>query len=201
MASMVIASALDHPPVTFALYGHPLVFSLLPFFVLGAAKPLGLRTKILPAVSSLDTIFVDLRIDPCTQGLQMYEATDLLLRRRPLQPDVPCLIWQIGAVETRLYSEASSQPDRFERIKEYLLRFYPPNTPMFAIYSASLPLVPPTMTKFTLDKIEDVADVLHQGVTVFIPPIATRSIEDQDLLVAMDEAVHLRQLTRSPLDP
>src|SRR5262249_34255756 len=58
MASLVVEAALDHPPVTLALYGHPLVYSLPPFLVMAAADVLGLRVKVLPGVSALDTLFV-----------------------------------------------------------------------------------------------------------------------------------------------
>lgn len=136
MTSLVVDAALDHPPVTFALYGHPLVYALPPFIVIAAAEAPGLRVKVLPGISSLDAMFADLRFDPCTQGVQMYEATDVLLRKRPIQPDVPCFLWQIGTVGSRLYTEASSKPDRFSKIKEYLLNFYPADHRMFAVYSA-----------------------------------------------------------------
>src|SRR4051812_20143998 len=48
MTAKVIEAALDHPPVTFALYGHPLVFAWPPFQILRVASLLGLRTKVLP---------------------------------------------------------------------------------------------------------------------------------------------------------
>lgn len=195
MAAKVVESALSHPPVTFALYGHPLVYSLPPFMVIAAAEAIGLNVKIVPGISSLDTLFVDLRFDPCTHGVQMYEATDILLRQRPLQPDVPCFIWQIGAVESRLYSTATSAPSRFLRIKEYLLKFYPANHPMVAVYSSSMPLVASTLTEFTLDTIEEVAGDLHQGVTVYIPPIKGREIADSNILTEMDDVGHLQRVT------
>lgn len=197
MASLVVEAALDHPPVTFALYGHPLVYALPPFMVIAAAEALGLKVKVLPGISSLDTMFADLRVDPCTQGVQMYEATDLLLRQRPIQPDVPCFIWQIGTVGSRIYSEASSKPDRFKKIKEYLLQFYPADHKMVAVYCPDIPLVPVSLTEFTLATIEDQATSLHQGVTVFIPPVQMRPVADPDLLTSMDDLEQLREVTLS----
>jgi len=197
MASLVIDAALNHPPVTFALYGHPLVYALPPVIVLAMAQLIGLRVKVMPGISSLDTLFVDLKFDPCTYGIQMYEATDLLLRKRPIQPDVPCFIWQIGTVESRLYTESSSKPERFRHIKEYLLQFYPPNTPMIAVYSSSMPLAQSSLTEFTLETIEEKADELHQGLTVYIPPINIREVQDQDLLKAMDDTTYLKEVTQN----
>jgi len=195
MAATVVNAALAHAPVTFALYGHPLVYSLPPFIVISAAAAIGLKVKVLPGISSLDTLFVDLRFDPCTQGVQMYEATDILLRQRPLQPDVPCFIWQIGAIESRLYSTAQSMPARFVKIKEYLLKFYPADHKMIAVYSSSMPLVPSILTEFTLNTMEEIAADLHQGVTVFIPALEIRQISDTSILMEMDDPTHLKQVT------
>ena len=63
---------------------------------------------------SLDALLADLRLDPVVHGIQMYEATDVLLRRRPLQSDVPAILWQIGPIETCLHSQAVSLPGRLE---------------------------------------------------------------------------------------
>ncbi|MBC8164373.1 MAG: hypothetical protein H7Y20_00725 [Bryobacteraceae bacterium] len=195
MAAMVVEAALAHGPVVFALYGHPLVYALPPFFVIAAGEAVGLNVKTLAAVSSLDTMFVDLRVDPCTQGVQMYEATDLLLRQRPIQPDVPCFIWQIGTVGTRIYSEHASKPERFSAIRDYLAQYYPLDHEMVAVYSPNLPLAPAMLTRFTLKTIESVADQLHQGVTVFIPSVEFRPVNSDAMLDEIDDLGRLRELT------
>jgi hypothetical protein len=45
-------------------------------------------------VSSFDTLLVDLGMRHRPGTGSRYEATDLLLRRRPIQNDVTCVIWQ-----------------------------------------------------------------------------------------------------------
>src|SRR6185369_17226194 len=116
MAAAVIEAARHHPPVAFAIHGHPLVAVNAPFLVLEMAKEFDLRVRVLPCISAIDTVLADLRIDPVVSGIQMYEATDLLLRRRPLQPDVPAILWQIGPLETALHSTQPSRPERFHRL-------------------------------------------------------------------------------------
>ena len=112
MAAHVVEAALDHPPVTFALHGHPLVAVAAAVSGAGACGALDLRVTILPGVWALDALLADLRLDPVVHGIQMYEATDVLLRRRPLQSDVPAILWQIGPLETCLHSQAVSLPAR-----------------------------------------------------------------------------------------
>lgn len=196
MAARVIDAALDHAPVTLAIHGHPVVAVYAPFLILDMAELLGLTVRILPGISAMDCVFAELKIDPCVHGLQMYEATDLLLRGRPLQADVPALIWQIGNLETRLHTSRVSKPERFDRFVNYLLRFYPVGHNVVAIYVAPHPLMPSTIRQFPLGKLREHAEHLHAGFTLYIPAVAERAIEDIDLLRKIDSPEHLRDITR-----
>jgi len=197
MAARVLDAAMDHPPVTFAMHGHPIVGAYAPFLIRDMARLLDLEVLVLPGVSAMDCLFADLMVDPCVAGMQMYEATDLLLRRRPLQPDVPALIWQIGCVETRLHSQRVSKPERFERLRTHLLRFYPPEHQSTAVYSTPHPLMPSTVHRFALQDICAHAQSLHAGFTLFIPAVCERPVEDHDLLRQMDSVEHLCRITVS----
>jgi uncharacterized protein YabN with tetrapyrrole methylase and pyrophosphatase domain len=196
MAASVVAAALDHPPVTFAIQGHPLIGVYAPFLVLRMARELGLEAVVLPGVSALDAIAADLRIDPCSDGLQMFEATDLLLRGRPLQPDVPALLWQIGAVETSLHTTRSSRPERFARLRRHLLEYYPPDHEVAAVYCSPHPLMPALTLRFPLERIADYAAELHPGYSLFIPAVLDRPVVDRELLASLDSREHLRAVTR-----
>lgn len=198
MAARVLNAALDHPPVTFAMHGHPIVGAYAPFLIRDLAALLDLEVLILPGISAMDCLFAELMVDPCVVGMQMYEATDLLLRRRPLQPEVPALIWQIGCVETTLHTMRVSKPARFERLRSHLLRFYPPRHEVSAVYSTPHPLMPSTVRRFALREICDHAHVLHSGFTLFIPPTIERPIEDHELLRQIDSVEHLGRITHGP---
>jgi len=195
ISSAVLQAALNHPPVVFAVHGHPMVYVYPSQQILRAAEAFGLRTTVTPGISAFDTLCADLRLDPGMQGLQMYEATELLLRRRPLQPDVPCLLWQIGAVESTLHSEATSVPARFTRIKAYLLRFYPATHRVTAVFSSMHPLVPSQLIEFELGNMEAEHAQLHPGFTLYLPPVGVRPIVDEDLLRELDDVTHLRAFT------
>jgi uncharacterized protein YabN with tetrapyrrole methylase and pyrophosphatase domain len=86
MAARVVEAALDHPPVTFALHGHPLVAALPPFLVLELAAALDLRVTILPGVSALDALLADLRLDPVVHGIQCVAAPAAAAERRAGDP-------------------------------------------------------------------------------------------------------------------
>ena len=126
----------------------------------------------------------------------MYEATDLLLRRRPLQPDVPAFLWQVGNLESRLHTERVSLPRRFERFVAYLRNFYAAEHPVIAIYAAPHPLLPADTLRCNLGELPAHAGLLHAGFSLFVPAVAARPIRDAGLLADMDDPDHLRRITR-----
>ena len=197
MAARVIESALDHAPVTFAIHGHPLVAVHAPFLVLDLAKALDLRASVLPGISAFDAILADLRLDPVVSGVQMYEATDLLLRRRPLQSDIPAILWQIGPIETCLHSTAASRPERFARLIRHLCLFYPPHHEVVAIFCSVHPVLPATLLRFPLQEMGQYAEPLHAGFSLYLPAVTSRAIGDFELLEKLYSTEHLRRITLS----
>ena len=195
MAARVVDAALDHPPVTFAIHGHPLIAAHPPFLILELAHALELQVTVLPGISAIDTILADLRLDPVVHGVQMYEATDLLLRRRPLQPDVPAIIWQIGPIETCLHSMRVSRPDRFSRFIAHLQQYYPAQHELVAIYCSPHPILPPAIFRFALEDMGQYAGEILSGFTLYVPPIASRPIQDYDLLAKLYSVEHLLDIT------
>jgi hypothetical protein len=167
-----------------------------PFLVLELANALGVRVKVLPGTSAIDTLVADLRIDPVVHGVQMYEATDLLLRRRPLHNDVPAIIWQIGSLETGLHNQRVSRPERFARFVAHLRQYYPPRHQVVAIYSSPHPLLPPAILRFALEDMGRYAEEIHAGFTLYVPPAVGRPVQDWDLAAKLYSVDHLRNLTR-----
>jgi hypothetical protein len=167
-----------------------------PFLILELAHALELQVTVLPGISAIDAILADLRLDPVVHGVQMYEATDLLLRRRPLQPDVPAIVWQIGPIETCLHSMRVSRPERFARFIAHLRQYYPPRHEVVAIYCSPHPILPPAIFRFALEDMGQYAGEIHSGFTLYVPPTASRPIQDYDLLAKLYSVEHLRDITR-----
>jgi precorrin-2 methylase len=195
MTARVLDAATDHAPIAFAVHGHPLVGVHAPFAVAAAAAERGLTVRVLPGISALDALLADLGIDPVVMGIQMFEATDLLLRRRPLQPDVPAVIWQVGNLESRLHTSRPSRSTRFARFRDHLLRFYPGDHPVTIYYAPPHPLVAARIVVVRLADLPSEAGQLHAGVTLYLPPAFERPIVDLELLGVIDDPVHLNDIT------
>jgi uncharacterized protein YabN with tetrapyrrole methylase and pyrophosphatase domain len=195
MSAAVLCTALDHAPVTFAIYGHPTVYVYPTRQITRAASYLGLSVEVLPGISSLDTMLIDLGLDPGLDGLQMYEATEALLRERPLQSDVPCLLWQVGVVESSLYSRAQSSPERFRRLQRYLLRYYPAAHRVQVVYTSGHPLVHSEVASCSIDELPEHLAIASPVATLYIPPAEVRAIVNPELADKLTSVDHLGQLT------
>ncbi len=195
MAARVLDRALDSPPVCFASYGHPTVYVRPTTLIQRGAAALGLEVSVLAGVSALDAIMVDLNLDPGPEGLQMYEATDALARRRPLQPDVPCLLWQISAVENGLYTRRRALAERFVRLQRYLLDVYPPEHEATMVLSASYQLLPAWKETLPLGELAERLAAGLQAGTLYIPPVAPRPVSDDDVVRDAYDAARLERLS------
>lgn len=195
MATQVIEAALEDSPVCFATYGHPQVYVYPTYLIKQAAALLDLNVHIIPGISAIDTILIDVGIDPGPQGLQMYEATDVLVRERPFQPDVPCLLWQVASLESALYSDQRGNSERFLRLEQYLLQIYPAEHPVTMVLSSTYPLLDPLKETFPLRELSSrLAQGLQSG-TLYIPPIEQRTIRNQKLLREVYDEAHMREIT------
>ena len=197
----VTRSAVRWPPVAIAVYGHPLVYVVLANWLLKEPPP-GLRVKALPAVSALDCLFTDLNLNPADAGLQMYDANQLLLKRRPLQPDVPCLIWQPRIVESTYYTRAWSRPQRFRRLRDYLLGFYPKDHHVVVALSATTTRhTAPRLKRIALGRLEQAHRALDLGATLFIPATHDRPVADASFEALALSPAHLAEITYSRRTP
>ena len=82
-------------------YGHPGVFVTPGHRAIAIARENGYRAQMLAGISAQDCLFADLGIDPSRPGCLTYEATDMLLRDRPLAPSSHLVLFQVGLIGIR----------------------------------------------------------------------------------------------------
>jgi uncharacterized protein YabN with tetrapyrrole methylase and pyrophosphatase domain len=186
MAAEVIAAAVADPPVCLATYGHPWVYCYPTTLITQAAGHLALHVEVFPGVSAFDTLIVDLGMDIADNGIQMYEATDLLLRRRPIQNDVNCVIWQPTVACDPTCPADWYEAQQFMPLQNYLLGFYPPDHEVSLVTSKTFPLTRSVVQRLRLG---DLASELSgaPGVgTLYIPALTERPVEDIELMALME---------------
>ena len=110
-------------------YGHPGVFVLSTHRAIAIARREGHRAVMRAAVSALDTLCADLGIDPSQPGLQTFEATDMLIRRRRVDICVHLVLWQVGLIGELGYRRKGFLNSGFSLLLDYLEEAYGPATP------------------------------------------------------------------------
>lgn len=185
MAAEVVSAAMTESPVCLAVYGHPWVYCHPTALISRAAIPLGLHVEVFAGVSAFDTLLVDLGTDIAENGVQMYEATDVLLRRRPLQRDVTTVLWQPTVVGDPTYPSGPYAREQFLPLQDYLLTFYPADHRVKLVTTKTHPLARSTVETFELKTLaEHLAGAPSVG-TLYIPPAVDRPVEDDALLEYM----------------
>ena len=185
MAATVVSAALTETPVCLAVYGHPWIYCYPTTLICRAAPLLNLHVEVFPGISSFDTMLVDLGTDIAIGGVQMYEATDLLLRQRPIQNDVTCLIWQATIVGDPTYPDHPHGVEQFKPLEEYLLRFYPVDHETTLVMTKTFPLLRSIVQRFPLNELAAELARAPQVGTLYIPPASERPILNTELLNRM----------------
>jgi uncharacterized protein YabN with tetrapyrrole methylase and pyrophosphatase domain len=200
IADAVIQTAIDNPPVALALYGHPMVCVATSRMIRQTARMRHLTVTVLPGISSFDCLLVDLNIDPTDPGLLQYEATHALLFQPNLDTTIPCIIWQIGVLETSLHVSSSSRPERFQRLQSYLRRFYPGHHEVALAVTSMSPLNDPDIHWVTIDCLPDAYERITGLTSLFIPPADKPILIDHDLALLLEDQGHADRLTPSPTE-
>jgi len=185
MASEVVNAALDEAPVAFVTYGHPLFYCYPSTLIERAAQVLDLKTRVIAGISSLDLILADLGIDPGSDGLQVYEATDVVIRRRAIQDDVTCVLFQAPIALESLNRPGHRKPEDLRLLQDHLLKYYPPGHVASFVTLRIHPLLDSIVQKVAL---KDLAGLLERGSnigTLVIPPVKPREIAEHDLAERM----------------
>jgi tetrapyrrole methylase family protein/MazG family protein len=100
IAQEICTQAEQHPPVLYAVPGHPLIGEASVQLILRQAREHGLSTSIVAGLSFLEPVYTALELDPFSSGMQMIDATDLAVLRSDeiagkVIPTIPLLVAHI----------------------------------------------------------------------------------------------------------
>jgi precorrin-6B methylase 1 len=188
MAAEVVSAAVSDAPVCLATYGHPWVYCYPTTLINQAAPLLGLRVAVFPGISAFDTLLVDLGTDIAADGIQMYEATDVLIRRRPIQNDVACVIWQPTVAGDPTCPSKPYPAAQFEPLQEYLLGFYPADHEASIVTTKTHPLMRSVVKHLRLGDLAVTLSGDPDVGTLYIPALRQRPIADGALMEFMTTA-------------
>lgn len=167
----VVATIIEHvrkpQDVCVVFYGHPSVFDRTAHDAVDRARVEGFPARILPGITAEDCLYVDLGIDPGASGMQSFDATDFLVRRRTPDLTVPLILWQVGIVGG---SRTTGEVRRagLEILAERLAELYGGEHELVVYEATPFPVGRPMIERCVT---RDLADAGVTGLsTVYVPP-------------------------------
>jgi tetrapyrrole methylase family protein / MazG family protein len=157
-------------PIAWLTPGHPVIFDSVSASLLSEGKARGWKVRVIPAISSIDTMLAELGYDPA-HGMLIHEATGLVRRRIPVVRSVALMLLQpaVFDVNVAIIAADSAGPD-LSPLRDYLCEFHAPEHRCAFIRSASK-LGERDLVTWTL--LRDLALVPYErvaGSTLFVPP-------------------------------
>jgi len=168
-----------------AFYGHPGVFAKAPHDAIAQARAEGFEASMEPGVSAEDCLYADLGIDPGRVGCQHYEASQLLIYRRVLDPSAYLVLWQVGIAGDRTYKRFATSPAHRQLLVDRLLETYPADHAVIVYEAATLPIASPRMETVALRDLATAPLYMHS--TLVVPPCAP--LQRDDAMLARIEAL------------
>jgi precorrin-6B methylase 1 len=162
--------------VCVVFYGHPGVFVDPGPEMMRRAIDHGVKAIMLPGISAADALYADLGVDPGRDGIQMFSATDFLLRRRHIDSSVPLVLWQMGAIGQE---HGASEPERryLGVLAERLAEIYPPDHDIVMYEAAGIVGYPPRVDGGTVDTLTEMP--LARASTLFVPSEHNTDVDDE----------------------
>jgi hypothetical protein len=150
MVQEILAEVTRGLDVCAAFYGHPGVFVSPSHEAIAAARELGHRAVMQPAVSAEDCLVADLGIDPGAQGWQSYEATDFLMHRRAVDTSTPLVLWQISMIGA-WHTVSRPNVEGMAILSERLGELYGPGHEVVLYEAADYPVGDPLIVRLPVE--------------------------------------------------
>jgi len=136
-------------------YGHPGIFVLSTHRAIQIARREGHHAVMRPSVSALDCLCADLGVDPAHPGMQMHEATDMLIRKRLPSTQLHVVLWQVGLIGEMGYRRKGYINDNFSIFVSYLQQHYGPDYQVTNYIASRFPTIDPVIEHYPLSALHD----------------------------------------------
>jgi len=151
------------------LYGHPAIFAQPALEAVIQAKKEGYYAKILPSISAEDCLFADLCIDPASHGCQSFEATDLLVRQRRIDPSSHLILWQVGSIGVLGHVRSHDNSKGAKLLLNHLIQYYHVDHQVILYEAAQYPHLEPRIDTLRLTELPEAP--FSRISTLYVPPL------------------------------
>lgn len=198
MAEMMLRAARDGFFVVGVFYGHPGVFVSPSHRAIGIAQREGIETYMLPGISAEDCLFSDLGIDPSFTGCQTVEATDLLLRDRPLNIQGHVILWQVGVVGDTGFNFQGFKKTKFQVLVDRLEKDYGADHEIIHYFASTLSHSKPHIEPLAISELRNPnVEKRITGISTFYVPAKGRLLPKDEMAKKLGLRVDAKAPDRS----
>ena len=172
MAEAMLYMVRQGKKVVSIYYGHPGVFATPTHRAIKIARREGHRAIMRPGISALDYLIADVGFDPALPGLQSFEATDMLLRSRRIDPSLHVVLWQVGVVGELDYDETGFENRGFNMLVDELLSVYGPDWSVTHYIAPQYAGIDPMIDEISISELKSnqVKETVSSLSTFYIAP-------------------------------
>ena len=167
MTERIMGAVRQNLEVCAVFYGHPGIFVNSSHMAIKQAREEGYAARMLPAVSAQDCLFADLGVDPA-DGIQIFEASNFLVRPRRFDVNTALVLFQIGIVGNTILKELGAFKKGLNILVDYLLKFYTDDHPIILYEASRLGLEPPLIQRHNLAELRNAP--VKATTTLYIYP-------------------------------
>ena len=171
MEEDILAAVRAGRRVCAVFYGHPSVYVQVGRKTLAAARSEGYGGRMEPGISAEACLYADLELDPGEHGVQSFEATQFLTRRRIIDPSALLLLWQVSLAGNVECVGFEPDRDRLRLLVEKLSGWYELATEVVLYEAATLPVETFRADRIALSALPEAQ--LSGATTLVIPPART----------------------------
>ncbi|MEQ6204812.1 SAM-dependent methyltransferase [Sulfitobacter sp. HNIBRBA2951] len=170
---MILSELGNGPGVAFVTYGHPMVLVDTCQSLLSHLRTIRGTWRVISGISSVAVMLERFTLDIGLAGLLVIEANKMVINQVRPNPSVASFIMQVGAFGALdLTLARRNHPDRFVKLRDYLLQDYSPEHPAVFITCGHLEGMEDIMHHTTVNDMADDADLIHTGMSLYLPPAA-----------------------------
>ncbi len=169
IADILINESTAQPTVGLITHGHPLFLVSASDIILDRARSRNLTVRVLPSVSSFDTLLCDLQTD-YGYGIQIFDATSMLINGWVPNPKIPVLIFQIATTLNDCVERGEPSTRSLAPLIDLIAPLYPTEHECVVLHSASFLLERPAFIRTRLRSVQNNSEIeLWQRPTMYVP--------------------------------
>ena len=199
-AKTILSAAGVGVSVAWVTQGNPALLCGVSREILRDSLDAKLNVAVLPGPSSIDSVLCDIRSSDHFIGLQVLDASQVLLHELPINRSLHCLILQMSRAETLLNPLAAPlRPLALERLQRHLDSFYPGCQKCYLVTSAREERVPATVVDATVGRLRSFVSEVSPWTSLFIPGSLELLPTNNVVASLLADYDHLEKLYLTPL--